>query len=70
MMFSEYGGRPGPPPQWNQPHPHQQLYGPPAPYNQGPSPHQMGGTVFPPRHRIDPTSEVFTCLFGDLFVKW
>lgn len=23
-----------------------------------------------PRPRMDPTSDVFTCLFGDLFVKW
>lgn len=23
-----------------------------------------------PRPRMDPASDVFTCLFGDLFVKW
>lgn len=68
-MFSEFGGRPGPPPQWNQPAPHHQMYGPPAHYGQMP-PGQMGGPGGYPPRRVDATSEVFTCLFGDLFVKW
>ena len=67
MMFSEFGGRAGPPGAWNQPPPHQQMY-PPAHFGQG-LPGQMGPGGYPPR-RIDATSEVFTCLFGDLFVKW
>ena len=70
MMFSDFGGRPGPPPQWNQPHPHHQMY-PPHHHPQGPAPHMpMGGPGFANRPRVDPTSDVFTCLFGDLFVKW
>ena len=26
--------------------------------------------LYTPRPRVDPASDVFTCLFGDLFVKW
>ena len=36
--------------------------------------HLAGHPVLPGYHharpRVEPTSDVFTCLFGDLFVKW
>lgn len=72
-MFSEYNGH-HVPPHYGGPH------GPPPSHHHGghmpPSGHHhpMAG---PPqsyspymRPRMDPTSDVFTCLFGDLFVKW
>lgn len=72
-MFSEYNGH-HVPPHYGGPH------GPPPPHHHGghmpPTGHHhpMAG---PPqsyspymRPRMDPTSDVFTCLFGDLFVKW
>lgn len=68
MMFSEYGGPARPPAQWNQAPAHHQMY-PGAHYGQGPPGQMTGPGGYPPR-RIDATSEVFTCLFGDLFVKW
>jgi len=69
-MFSEYGGRPGPPGQWSQPHP--PMYGAPGHYPTGSGAPMMGAPMGYPGapRRGDPTSEVFTCLFGDLFVKW
>lgn len=75
-MFSEYNGHHVPPHYGGHGGPH----GPPPPHHHGghmpPTGHHhpMAG---PPqsyspymRPRMDPTSDVFTCLFGDLFVKW
>lgn len=68
-MFSEYmhhmghgpvhhGGHHGPHPGMPPPHPNHH------PPQQSYSPHPFM------RPRMDATSDVFTCLFGDLFVKW
>lgn len=63
-MFSDYGGHPIPPPQYPPHNPHMGYH------HQAPPPPMGGPPGFPPRPRMDPTSDVFTCLFGDLFVKW
>ncbi|KAL8571366.1 hypothetical protein ACOMHN_038149 [Nucella lapillus] len=54
-MFPDYG-HPGHHPSMPHSMPHPMPHHPHHPYA--------------PRPRMDPASDVFTCLFGDLFVKW
>ena len=66
-MFTDYNGHHGPihhgPPGH---HPHHQ--GGHMPQHHMPPPPQAYNPYMRPR--MDATSDVFTCLFGDLFVKW
>ena len=72
-MFTDYNGHGHGPIHHGQPghypghHPMQGYGGPPPP----PPPHHHPAQYNPyMRPRVDPASDVFTCLFGDLFVKW
>ena len=70
-MFPEYAHHPGHP--GHPPHPGHMPPGPPGHHHPGmghPHPGMGHPGHYPHRPRMDPASDVFTCLFGDLFVKW
>lgn len=71
-MFTDYNGHGHGPIHHGHPghhpgHHHMAGYGPPPP--PPPHHHQAQYSQYM-RPRVDQTSDVFTCLFGDLFVKW